>query len=142
MRNQFFATRALPTMLKAIDSSSIHPKNKSILYKRYITSKLSWHLTVTDLGKTWISRNLDSIVTKYARRWLDLPISATISSLIPSHNKLGQGFQLPSIKFQQCQTTLRSSLKSSCEEKVTKLWRNTIRGQIFSTTCTKIRNRS
>ena len=35
---------------------------------------------------------------------------------------------MPSIKFQQCQTTLRSSLKSSCDETVTKLWRNINRG--------------
>ena len=73
----------LQTMLKAIDSLSIHPKNKLLLYERYILSKLSWHLTVADLGKTWISENLDNIVTKYVRRWLDLPISATISSIIP-----------------------------------------------------------
>ena len=111
-------------MLKAIYSLSIHPKNKLLLYERYIVSKLSWHLTAADLGKTWIPENLDNIVTKYVRRWLDLPIYATISSTIPSHNKFGQGFQLPSITFQQCQLTLHSCVKSSCDEAVTKLWRN------------------
>ena len=115
----------LQTMRKAIDSLSIHPKNKLLLYERKILSKLSWHLTVADLGKTWISENLDNIVTKYVRRWLDLPISATLTSIIHLHSKFGQGFQLPSIKFQQCQTTLCSSLNSSCDETVTKLWRNT-----------------
>ena len=39
--------------------------------------------------------------------------------------KYGQAFQLPSIKFQQCQTTLRSSIKSSCDETITKLWKST-----------------
>ena len=90
--------------------------------------KLSWHLTVADLGKTWLSENLENIVTKYVRRWPDHPISATIRSIILSHNKFGQGFQLPSITFQQCQTTLRSPLKSSCDEAVTKIWRNTNSG--------------
>ena len=69
--------------------------------------------------------NLDNIVTKYVRQWLDLPISATILSLIPSHKSFGQAFQLPSIKFKQCQTTLRSSCKSSSDETITKLWKNT-----------------
>ena len=67
--------------------------------------KISWYLTVTGLGKTWISENLDNIVTQYVRQWPYLPISATISSIIPSRMKFEQAFQLPSIKIQQCQTT-------------------------------------
>ena len=119
---------SLQTMLKTIDSLNIHPRNRLLLYDRYVLSKLSWHLTVTDLGKTWICENLDNIVTKYVRQWLDLPISATLSSIIPSRNYFEQASQLPSIKFLQCQTTLRSSLKSSCDETITKLWRNTNSG--------------
>ena len=114
----------LLAMLKNIDSLTIHPRNKLLLYDQYVLSKISWHLTVADLGKTWISEHLDNIVTKHVRQWLDLPISATISSIIPSHKNFGQAFQLPSIKFQQCQTTLRFSLKSSCDEAITKLWKN------------------
>ena len=81
-------------------------------------------LTVADLGKTWISENLDNIVTKYVRQWLDLPIAAAISSIIPSHKNFGQAFQLPSIKFQKYKTTLRSSLKSSGDETIIKVWKN------------------
>ena len=99
-------TSNLQTMLKSIDSLNIHPRNKLLLYDRYVLSKISWHLTVIDLGKIWISENLDDIVTIYVRQCLDLPISATISSIIPSHKNFGQAFQLPSIKFQQCQTIL------------------------------------
>ena len=67
-------------------------------------------------------------MTQYIRRRLDLSISAAISSIIPLHNKFGQGFQVPSIKYQQCQITLSSSLKSSCDATITKLWRTTNRG--------------
>ena len=120
---------SLQTLLKTIDSLNIHPRNRLLLYDRHVLSKLSWHLlTVTGLGKTWICENLDNIVTKCVRQWLDLPISATLSSIIPSRNYFGQAFQLPPIKFLQCQTTLRSSLKSSCDETITKLWRNTNSG--------------
>ena len=120
-----FLISNLQTLLKKIDTFNIHPRNKLLLYDRYVLSKISWHLTVADIGKTWISENLDNIVTKYVRQWLDLPISATISSIIPSRKNFGQAFQLPSIKFQQCQTTLRSSLKSSGDETIIKLWKNT-----------------
>ena len=111
-------------MLKTVDSLHVHPKNKLLLYHRYVLSKLSWHFTVTDLGKTWISENLD-IVSKYIHQWLELPISATLSSIVLSSTKFGLAFQLPSVTFQQCQTVLHSSLKSSKDEAIVRVWKNT-----------------
>ena len=58
---------------------------------------------------------------QYVCRWLDLPISATISS----HSFSQQLWTGMSVKYQQCQITLHSSLKSSCDETITKLWRST-----------------
>ena len=37
-----------------IDSLSLLPKNKLLLYQRYVLSKLFWHLTVANLAKTWV----------------------------------------------------------------------------------------
>ena len=105
-------------MLKTVDSLHVHPKDKLLLYHCYVLSKLSWHFTVTDLGKTWISETLDNIVSKYIRQWLEFPISATLSSIVLSSTKFGLAFQLPSVKFQQCQTVLRSALKSSKDEAI------------------------
>ena len=116
---------SLQTMLKTVDSLYIHPKNKLLLYHRYILSNISWHFTVTDLGKTWISEHLDNIVSRYIRQWLELPISATLSSIVLSANKFGLAFQLPSVNFQQCQTVLRSSLKSSKDEAIVRVWSDT-----------------
>ena len=45
--------------------------------------------------------------------------------IILSSKKFGLAFQLPSVKFQQCQTVLRSSLKSSKDESIVKVWKNT-----------------
>ena len=116
---------SLQNMLKTVDSLHIHPKNKLLLYDRCILSKLSWHFTVADISKTWICEHLDNIVTKCVRQWLDLPISATISSIILSHKSFGLAIQLPSFKFQQCQTALRSSLKQSRDKTVNRLWKST-----------------
>ena len=52
-------------MLKAIDPLNMHLRNKLLLYDSYALSKISWHLTVTDFGKTLVSENLNNIVTKY-----------------------------------------------------------------------------
>ena len=93
-----FVTSNLHSLLKKIDKFDINPRTEVLLHDRYILSKISWHLTVADKGKIWISEKLDNIVTKYVDQWLDIPIS--------------------DVKFQQCQTTLRSSLKSSGDETI------------------------
>ena len=80
---------SLHDMLQTVDSLHIHPKNTLLLYHRYILSKVSWHLTVADLSKTWICEHLDNVVTKYIRQWLDFPISATSSAIILSHKNFG-----------------------------------------------------
>ena len=74
-------------LLKEIDSLPLHPKNKLLLYSRFALSKVSWHFTVADLSKTWVTENLDNLVSKYIRQWLDLPISATLSSRILSKSQ-------------------------------------------------------
>ena len=61
---------SLVDMLTNIDSLSILPKNKLLLYQRYLLSKLSWHLTVANLAKTWVIENLDSITIRFIRQWL------------------------------------------------------------------------
>ena len=103
----------LSDLLNKIDTLRILPKNKLLLYHRYVLSKISWHLTVADLSKTWVIEHLDNLVVKFVRIWLELPISATLSGISLPNNKFGLNLQLPSVKFQQCQTVLRTTLKSS-----------------------------
>ena len=76
------------TMSK-IDELPLHPKNKILLYSRYLLSKISWDLTVSDISKTWVSETLDGIASKYIRKWLELPISATLSNVLLPQNKFG-----------------------------------------------------
>ena len=112
-------------MMKLIDSLRILPKNRLLLYQRYVLSKLSWHLTVADLSKTWVIENLDNVVVRFVRQWLDLPISATLSGISLPRNKFGLSLLLPSVKFHQCQTVLRNVLKSSSNDAIKSLWRST-----------------
>ena len=70
---------------------------------------------------TWVVENLDNLVSKYIRQWLDLPISATLSSIILSKNQFGLSLTLPSTKFLQCQTVLRNALKSSPKDNIRSL---------------------
>ena len=70
-------------LLKEIDSLPLHPKNKLLLYSRFALSKVSWHFAV------WVTENLDNLVSKYIRQWLNLPVSVTLSSIILSKNQFG-----------------------------------------------------
>ena len=52
----------LGSLMSDIDKLPIHLKSKLFLYQRHVVSKISWHLTVTDLSKTWVCENLDNKV--------------------------------------------------------------------------------
>ena len=109
-----------------IDIKPLHPKHKLLLYSRYVLSKLSWHFTihVANISKTWITEHLDSVVNGYIRKWLDIPISGTLSNVFLERNKFGLSICPPSIKFTQCQTVLRNSLKESPNDSLKDRWKS------------------
>jgi hypothetical protein len=115
----------LTNLMKTIDLNPLHPKIKILLYNRYVLSKLSWHLTITSISKTWISENLDFLFTQYVRKWLEVPISGTLSNIYLTSNKFGLNIIPPSTKFLQCQVTIRTALKSSPNESIIHLWKST-----------------
>ena len=58
---------SLLDMLTRIDAFPVLLKNKLLLYQLYILSKISWHLTVATLPKTWVIQHLDNVVTRFVR---------------------------------------------------------------------------
>ena len=36
--------------------------------------------------KTWVIKNLDPVIARFVRKWLELPINATPSGIILPHN--------------------------------------------------------
>ena len=109
-------------LMSKIDKIPCRPKNKLQLYHRFVLSKISWNFTIADLGKTWVVDNIDNVASKYIRQWLELPISATLSSLVLSKSKYGINLILPSTKFIQCQVVLRNALKLSPKSDINFLW--------------------
>ena len=109
-------------IISQIDKLPLHPKNKILLYNRYLFSKISWHFTVTNMSKTWISETLNSIASKYIRKWLELPVCANLSNVLLPQNKFGLNIILPSTKFVQCQTVCRTALKYSPNQDIKNLW--------------------
>ena len=129
MTNELHRSKLLSlfsTLMKGIDDLPLHPKNKLLIYHRYVLFKVSWHFTVADLPRTWVNENLDNLVSRYIRSWLDLPVSATLTSLAPIQKQFGLNLQMPSVKFTQCQTASRNILRSSPNANVQALWKSTI----------------
>ena len=71
----------LTGLMKEIDLKPLHPRNKILLYSRYVLSKFSWHFTITSIQKTWISENLDTVFKQNIRKWLEVPISGSLSNI-------------------------------------------------------------
>ena len=115
----------LEDIMSEIDLKPLHPKNKILLYSRYLLSKFSWHFTVATLSKTWVSENMDSVVNKFVRKWLEIPVSGTLSNVFLTSNKFGLNIYPPSVKFTQCQTVSRKALKTSPNDCIRNLWKST-----------------
>ena len=62
------------------------------------------------------------------RKWLELPISATISALILNKSPYGINLVLSSTKSIECQTVIRNSLKSSSNFDMKAVWADTSYG--------------
>ena len=56
MSTLLYTTKNL--MIKT-DGLPCPPKYELVLYHPFVLSKLSWHLTISDLSKTWVNDNLD-----------------------------------------------------------------------------------
>jgi len=112
-------------LVSEIDQKPLHPKNKLLLYNQYVLSKVSWHFYVVDIPKTWVQENLDSLVLGYIRKWLDVPVCGTLSNIFLPCNKYGQNILPPSIKFTQCQSVTRKTLKNSPNDSIKQLWKTT-----------------
>ena len=108
-------------LMSDIDKTPLHPRNKLLLYNRYVLFKLFWNLTVANLTKTWVIESIDSVVNQYIRKWLEIPVSETLSKIFLTNNKFGLNILPVCVKFIQWQTVLRNALKTSPNESIKQL---------------------
>ena len=64
-------------------------------------------------------------MVRFVSKWLHLPISTTLRGISLPRNQFGLNLLLPSVKFLQCLTVLRTALKSSSNDAIKSLWRST-----------------
>ena len=127
MHKETLVTKIKEYMQK-VDFLDMHPRNKILVYQKYILSKISWDLTVAKITDTWVKENLDSIVNKYLRSWLEIPISGTLKISSLSKSKYGLNITSISTRLAQCQVTFRKCLKNSSNKDINKIHEMTRKG--------------
>lgn len=115
----------LETMLKAISNLCIKAQLKIKILHLIAFPKLSFTLKSYNFPATWITQELDSVVRKYVRFWMELPISANIDNLLLPYAK--GGINLSSIKnySDALQLSKRYNLKNSRNFEINCLFKET-----------------
>ena len=82
----------LQDYLKKIDILPTNPFYKINVVQRYVYSKFCWRFSVYPLTISWVHSNLDSLISRYLRKWLKIPPSGNISHLKFPKSQLGIDF--------------------------------------------------
>ena len=92
-----------------VDKTAVSRFSKCQLYKKAILPKLAWLLSISSLPLHWIQSHLDTVVTRYLKKWVGLAHSAAVSRLFLDTNRGGLHLPQPSVFFQslQCSCLLR-----------------------------------
>ena len=112
-------------ILNIFNCLPLHPRKKLMIYSHYLLSKLSWDLTIADLDVTWVKNTLDNLCHNHICCWLEIPPCGTIEILLLSTTQYGINRLNISTKFEQCQVTIRKSLKESPNEDIRELFQIT-----------------
>ena len=112
----------LQNYLKKIDIFPINPFYKIRVVQRYVYSKFCWRFSIYPLTISWVHSNMDSLISKYIRKWFQIPISGNISHLKFSKSQLGIGFCSISDIYNQCKITVRRILRTSVNPDIHQLY--------------------
>ena len=80
---------------------------------------------VTKVSNTWMTNNIDNIVSRYIRPWLEIPVNGTLNIVTQSKRKFGLGMILPSTRHTQCQVTFRNKLRKSGNHNIREIHKST-----------------
>ena len=86
---------------------------------------MRWKFTIYKLTETWVAGNIDSLIYKYVRKWLQFPVSANADHLSFPYNKLGVNFKSAKSIYNQCKLSNRRILKRSQNPEIRTLYKLT-----------------
>ena len=72
-----------------------------------------------------MKNNVDNIVSRYIRLWLEIPVNDTLNNVTQSKRKFELGVTLPSTRHTQCQVTFRNKLRKSSNHNTREIHKST-----------------
>ena len=108
-----------------IDQLPLLPLNKIAIIQTFVYSKLRWNFSIYDLTETWIVQNIDNLISKYVRKWLQLPVSANVEHLSFAIQKLGINFKSAKFVYNKSKLSVRRILNQSNNSDIRKLYQIT-----------------
>ena len=100
-----------------IDKLPLTPVNKISIVQVYVFSKLRWRFSMYNLTETWVDRNIDKIISKFVRKWCQLPVCANVEHLSFPLSKLGVNFKSAKMCIQSVQIVNASNMKTVKESR-------------------------
>ncbi len=114
----------ITTMLSNIDSSLVRGEYKLRVYTKYMLQSIRFLLTVHDLTKSQRD-SLDSVTTKYIKKWLNIPSRGATSAIL--HSKQGLDIPLISQLYSECHALAVAHCQTKADERVQACMEATIR---------------
>ena len=114
-----------------LDLRFVFTNSRQKLYKGSKTTYAAWcekHgflYAERSIPETWMKNNVDNIVSRHVRAWLEIPISGTLESLSLTRSKYGLSFIKVSTKALQCRVNFRTKLSQSPNADIRKLREDT-----------------
>ena len=105
----------LQSLLDRVDRSLVSRQQKLLLFKVSICPCLTWDLTTAQLSTTWLKSMLQSLATRYLKRWSGLAKTAVPNKLfLPKSNG---GLDLPDLTtlYHKLQVSKAARFMYSCD---------------------------
>ena len=99
--------------MESIHTSLVTRKQKLLLYRAGVCPRLTWPLLIGELPTTWLEREMDSLVTRFLKKWSGLSKSANTALLYLPSPKGDLNMRLTSTLYNVLQVSRKSQLLTS-----------------------------
>ena len=118
--------KSVSHMMDVTDTLLVRTQTKLKILKLFIPSQISFDFKLYDISLTWINQQLDAIVVRHVRNWLQLPISSCVAELMTlPRNQGGHGIASLRDTAERLRLGQRFRLKHSRNNDIRHLWAET-----------------
>jgi len=113
----------LNNMFQTVDECGLNGVQKCWIYNSLLTSKLSWDLIIYNLPMSFL-KELESICTRYLKKWLGVTKTITVSVLYRRKDHFGLSLKRLSDLYKSLQVSKGQALKNSEDPKVREVFKH------------------